>query len=91
MEIFSPPPVQNEDFTEEKIHFGVEGIYIDSWMRRRVYDAFKEVLESGVRHHLQVRTNPRSRSVCEINILFTAEISSISATNNVLIKFLKGF
>uniref|UniRef100_A0A0E9WXY7 Interferon-related developmental regulator C-terminal domain-containing protein n=2 Tax=Anguilla anguilla TaxID=7936 RepID=A0A0E9WXY7_ANGAN len=22
-------------------------------MRRRIYDAFKEVLESGVRHHLQ--------------------------------------
>lgn len=46
--------MQNEDFSEEKIRFGVEGIYIDSWMRRRVYDAFKEVLESGVRHHLQV-------------------------------------
>ncbi|KAG9332460.1 hypothetical protein JZ751_014558 [Albula glossodonta] len=44
---------QNEDFTEEKIRFGVEGIYIDSWIRRRIYDAFKEVLESGVRHHLQ--------------------------------------
>ncbi|CAB1336271.1 unnamed protein product [Coregonus sp. 'balchen'] len=39
--------IENEDFTEEKIRFGVEGIYIDSWMRRRVYDAFKEVLESG--------------------------------------------
>ncbi|XP_029601739.1 interferon-related developmental regulator 2 [Salmo trutta] len=37
----------HEDFSEEKIRFGVEGIYIDSWMRRRVYDAFKEVLESG--------------------------------------------
>ncbi|KAJ8370801.1 hypothetical protein SKAU_G00108290 [Synaphobranchus kaupii] len=45
--------IENEDFTEEKIRFGVEGIYIDSWMRRRIYDAFKEVLESGVRHHLQ--------------------------------------
>ncbi|CAB1329442.1 unnamed protein product [Coregonus sp. 'balchen'] len=39
--------IENEDFPEEKIRFGVEGIYIDSWMRRRVYDAFKEVLESG--------------------------------------------
>ncbi|XP_035236698.1 interferon-related developmental regulator 2 isoform X1 [Anguilla anguilla] len=45
--------IENEDFTEEKIRFGLEGIYIDSWMRRRIYDAFKEVLESGVRHHLQ--------------------------------------
>lgn len=51
------PPLllQNEDFTEEKIRFGVESVYIDSWVKRRIYDAFKEVLESGVRHHLQVR------------------------------------
>ncbi|XP_028309370.1 interferon-related developmental regulator 2 isoform X3 [Gouania willdenowi] len=52
---------ENEDFTEEKIRFGVEGIYIDSWMRRRSYDAFKEVLESGVRHHLQF--NPLLRDI----------------------------
>lgn len=39
----------------EKISFGMESVYIDSWMRRRIYDAFKEILESGVRHHLQVR------------------------------------
>lgn len=47
--------LQNEDFTEERIRFGVESVYIDSWMRRRIYDAFKEIMESGVRHHLQVR------------------------------------
>jgi len=45
--------IENEDFTDEKIRFGVESIYIDGWMRRRIYDAFKEILESGVRHHLQ--------------------------------------
>ncbi|XP_072223045.1 interferon-related developmental regulator 2 isoform X1 [Leuresthes tenuis] len=45
--------IENEDFSEEKIRFGVESVYIDSWMRRRIYDAFKEILESGVRHHLQ--------------------------------------
>ncbi|KAJ3586928.1 hypothetical protein NHX12_013319 [Muraenolepis orangiensis] len=45
--------IENEDFQEEKIRFGVEGIYIDGWMRRLVYDAFKDLLESGVRHHLQ--------------------------------------
>lgn len=45
--------IENEDFTEERIRFGVESIYIDSWIRRRIYDAFKEILESGVRHHLQ--------------------------------------
>ncbi|XP_051804963.1 interferon-related developmental regulator 2 isoform X1 [Acanthochromis polyacanthus] len=46
--------IENEDFTEEKIRFGVENVYIDGWMRRRIYDAFKEILESGVRHHLQL-------------------------------------
>ncbi|XP_029689897.1 interferon-related developmental regulator 2 isoform X1 [Takifugu rubripes] len=45
--------IENEDFTEETIKFGVESVYIDSWMRRRIYDAFKEIMESGVRHHLQ--------------------------------------
>ncbi|KAJ0064905.1 hypothetical protein NL108_017431, partial [Boleophthalmus pectinirostris] len=45
--------LENEEFTEEKIRFGVESVYIDSWTRRRIYDAFKEILGSGVRHHLQ--------------------------------------
>lgn len=53
--MFSFLRLQNEDFTDEKIQFGIESVYIDSWMRRRIYDAFKEILESGVRHHLQVR------------------------------------
>ncbi|XP_051915456.1 interferon-related developmental regulator 2 isoform X1 [Hippocampus zosterae] len=53
--------IENEDFTEEKISFGVESMYIDSWMRRRIYDAFKEILESGVRHHLQF--NPLLRDI----------------------------
>uniref|UniRef100_A0A665TB56 Interferon-related developmental regulator 2 n=1 Tax=Echeneis naucrates TaxID=173247 RepID=A0A665TB56_ECHNA len=53
--------IENEDFTEEKIRFGVESVYIDSWVRRRIYDAFKEILESGVRHHLQF--NPLLRDI----------------------------
>ncbi|XP_028266211.1 interferon-related developmental regulator 2 isoform X1 [Parambassis ranga] len=53
--------IENEDFTEEKIRFGIESVYIDSWMRRRIYDAFKEILESGVRHHLQF--NPLLRDI----------------------------
>ncbi|KAK1899086.1 Interferon-related developmental regulator 1 [Dissostichus eleginoides] len=47
--------IESEDFTVEKIRFGVEDVYIDSFTRRRIYDAFKEIMESGVRHHLQVR------------------------------------
>ncbi|XP_035502205.2 interferon-related developmental regulator 2 isoform X2 [Scophthalmus maximus] len=53
--------IENEDFTVEKIRFGVESVYIDAWMRRRIYDAFKEILESGVRHHLQF--NPLLRDI----------------------------
>ncbi|CAB1449243.1 unnamed protein product [Pleuronectes platessa] len=53
--------IESEDFTEEKIRFGVESIYIDGWMRRHIYDAFKEILESGVRHHLQF--NPLIRDI----------------------------
>ncbi|XP_057686290.1 interferon-related developmental regulator 2 isoform X1 [Corythoichthys intestinalis] len=53
--------IENDDFTEEKIRFGVESVYIDSWMRRRIYDAFKEILESGVRYHLQF--NPLLRDI----------------------------
>ncbi|KAG8002823.1 Interferon-related developmental regulator 1, partial [Nibea albiflora] len=53
--------IENEDFTEEKIRFGVEGVYIDSWIKRRIYDAFKEIMESGVRHHLQF--NPLLRDI----------------------------
>ncbi|XP_062854533.1 interferon-related developmental regulator 2 [Trichomycterus rosablanca] len=53
--------IENEDFSEEKIRFGVEVIYIEGWMHHRIYDAFKEVLESGISHHLQV--NPLLRGI----------------------------
>lgn len=58
---FSP---QREEFTEETIKLGgtnedpKESLHIDSWMKRRSYDAFREIMESGVRHHLEVRTQP---------------------------------
>ncbi|KAB5567281.1 hypothetical protein PHYPO_G00230970 [Pangasianodon hypophthalmus] len=53
--------IESEEFSEEKVRFGVEVLYLDGWMRRRIYDAFKEVLESGVSHHLQV--NPLLRDI----------------------------
>ncbi|XP_053705180.1 interferon-related developmental regulator 2 isoform X2 [Synchiropus splendidus] len=45
--------MEGEEFSEEKIRFGVESVYIDSWMRSRIYDAFKDILESGISLHLQ--------------------------------------
>lgn len=29
-------------------------LYVDSWARHRIYAAFKDVLGSGMHHHLQV-------------------------------------
>ncbi|KAM9342164.1 interferon-related developmental regulator 2 isoform 1-T1 [Pholidichthys leucotaenia] len=53
--------IENEDFSQEKIRFGVESISIDGWMRRRIYNAFKEILGSGISHHLQF--NPLLRDI----------------------------
>lgn len=56
--------LQREEFTEETIKLGgsfdhpKENLHIDSWIKRRSYDAFREIMESGVRHHLEVRTQP---------------------------------
>lgn len=57
--LFSP---QRDEFTEETIKFGETGLrteqrfHIDNWMKRRSYDAFRQLMESGVREHLKVRT-----------------------------------
>uniref|UniRef100_A0A8C3M7F4 Uncharacterized protein n=1 Tax=Geospiza parvula TaxID=87175 RepID=A0A8C3M7F4_GEOPR len=38
---------------EETVRFGLECMYLDSWARQRTYQVFKEVLGSGIHHHLQ--------------------------------------
>ncbi|XP_066500936.1 interferon-related developmental regulator 2 isoform X2 [Hoplias malabaricus] len=53
--------IENEEFSEEKVRFGIEVIYIDGWVRRRIYEVFKEVLESGVSLHLKL--NPLLRDI----------------------------
>ncbi|XP_062441624.1 interferon-related developmental regulator 2 isoform X5 [Rhea pennata] len=45
--------IESGEYQEETIRFGLECMYVDSWARRRTYQAFKEVLGSGIRHHLQ--------------------------------------
>ncbi|XP_063282651.1 interferon-related developmental regulator 2 isoform X2 [Pelobates fuscus] len=45
--------IESSECQEETIKFGLEAMYIDSWARRRTYNLFKEVLGSGIRHHLQ--------------------------------------
>lgn len=50
----APLLAQSGEYQEETIRFGLECMYLDSWARQRTYQAFKEVLGSGIRHHLQV-------------------------------------
>ncbi|XP_075688081.1 interferon-related developmental regulator 2 isoform X2 [Rhinoderma darwinii] len=45
--------IESSEFHAETIKFGLEVMYVDSWVRRRTYSTFKEALSSGVRHHLQ--------------------------------------
>ncbi|KAM5148739.1 interferon-related developmental regulator 2 isoform 2-T2 [Mantella aurantiaca] len=45
--------IEGGECQEETIKFGLEVMYVDTWVRRRTYCAFKETLGSGVRHHLQ--------------------------------------
>ena len=54
---FFPPPsifFQEGDFQSETIRFGTERMTIDSWVRKRTYDAFREFVGSGMNYHLQV-------------------------------------
>ncbi|KAK6480799.1 interferon-related developmental regulator 2 isoform X1 [Huso huso] len=70
--------LQSDDFTEERIRFSVESIYIDCWIRRRIYDAFKEVLGSGVLHHLQL--NQLLRDIFELGPPLMLDRASIRAS-----------
>ncbi|XP_032893271.1 interferon-related developmental regulator 1 isoform X3 [Amblyraja radiata] len=45
--------VEDGDFDPETITFGPECMYIDSWVKKRTYETFKELLASGIRFHLQ--------------------------------------
>ncbi|KAK1332667.1 LOW QUALITY PROTEIN: hypothetical protein QTO34_007350 [Cnephaeus nilssonii] len=76
--------VEGGECEEETIRFGLEVLYVDSWARRRVYTAFKDVLGSGMHHHLQVgrragRGHQRVR--CP-----RAALTVLSAQNNELLR-----
>ncbi|XP_003936685.1 interferon-related developmental regulator 2 isoform X1 [Saimiri boliviensis] len=45
--------VEGGEREEETVRFGFEVLYMDSWAQHRIYAAFKEVLGSGMHHHLQ--------------------------------------
>ncbi|XP_048841471.1 interferon-related developmental regulator 1 [Brienomyrus brachyistius] len=56
--------VEEGDFPTETIRFGTECMYIDSWVRKRMYDAFREFVGSGMNYHLQA--NEFIRDVFEL-------------------------
>ncbi|XP_061203022.1 interferon-related developmental regulator 2 isoform X2 [Neopsephotus bourkii] len=45
--------IESGEHQEETVRFGLECMDLDSWARQRTYQAFKEVLSSGICHHLQ--------------------------------------
>lgn len=45
--------IEEGEFDCQTIKFGSESLFIDNWMRRRQYEAFKEVLCTGLNAHLQ--------------------------------------
>ena len=45
---------QEMESPEMNIKFGIENLFIDSWVRKKQYDAFCMVIGSGIYQHLQV-------------------------------------
>uniref|UniRef100_A0A8C4WK24 Interferon related developmental regulator 2 n=1 Tax=Gopherus evgoodei TaxID=1825980 RepID=A0A8C4WK24_9SAUR len=70
--------IENGECHEETIKFGLECMYVDSWVRRRMYYAFKEVLGSGVRHHLQ--NNELLREIFDLGPPLVLDAAAIKAS-----------
>lgn len=70
--------IENGECHEETIKFGLECMYVDSWARRRSYNAFKETLGSGVRHHLQ--NNELLRDIFELGPPLVLDAAAIKAS-----------
>ncbi|XP_030626210.1 interferon-related developmental regulator 1 isoform X2 [Chanos chanos] len=56
--------VEEGEFQNETIRFGTERMVIDSWVRKRTYDAFREFVGAGMNYHLQA--NEFIRDVFEL-------------------------
>ncbi|XP_041071878.1 interferon-related developmental regulator 1 isoform X1 [Carcharodon carcharias] len=69
--------VEEGDFDPETITFGPECMYIDSWVKKRTYETFKELLASGVRFHLQA--NEFVRSVFELGPPLLLDAATLKA------------
>ncbi|XP_034019460.1 interferon-related developmental regulator 1 [Thalassophryne amazonica] len=56
--------VEEGDYQAETIRFGTERMVIDSWVRKRTYDAFREFVGTAMNYHLQA--NKFIRDVFEL-------------------------
>ncbi|XP_051977189.1 interferon-related developmental regulator 1-like [Xyrauchen texanus] len=69
--------VEEGDFQSETIRFGTERMVIDSWVRKRTYDAFREFVGSGMNYHLQA--NEFIRDVFELGPPMLIDSASLKA------------
>ncbi|XP_062852232.1 interferon-related developmental regulator 1 [Trichomycterus rosablanca] len=69
--------VQDGDFETETIRFGTERMVINSWVRKRTYDAFREFVGSGMNYHLQA--NEFIRDVFELGPALLIDSAALKA------------
>lgn len=69
--------VEGGECEEETVRFGLEVLYVDSWARRRVYSAFKDVLGSGLHYHLQ--NNELLRDIFGLGPVLVLDASALKA------------
>lgn len=69
--------VEGGECEEETVRFGLEVLYVDSWARRRVYAAFKDVLGSGLHYHLQ--NNELLRDIFGLGPVLVLDASALKA------------
>ncbi|XP_036595121.1 interferon-related developmental regulator 2 isoform X1 [Trichosurus vulpecula] len=70
--------IETGECQEETIKFGLECMYVDSWVRRRAYAAFKETLGSGVLHHLQ--NNELLRDIFDLGPVLVLDAAAMKAS-----------
>nr|XP_057934307.1 interferon-related developmental regulator 1 [Doryrhamphus excisus] len=69
--------VEEGDFQSETIRFGTERMSIDSWLRKRTYDAFREFVGAGMNYHLQA--NEFIRDVFQLGPPMLVDSATIKA------------
>ncbi|KAM6985807.1 interferon-related developmental regulator 1 isoform 2-T2 [Aplochiton taeniatus] len=69
--------VEEGEFQSESIRFGTERVIIDSWVRKRTYDTFREFVGSGMNYHLQA--NEFIRDVFELGPPMLVDSATLKA------------